>query len=260
MAGARADELTGFRVDGHVDERDELLGRQLAERDLVGELEEVARLGVLARQRAEDELRHRHVGRGIDAVAGHVAERDGEPAVRQGEEVVHVPADLDTPRRGVHRADVEAGDVGLRARQQRTLHRVRERLLLLVQARAVDRDRGLAHDRVGQLERPARDRPRRVEREQGQGREQLGGRQHRDDGAGRSTLEEGNEQLVGRAQVACRLGIEDERTSGPEQAPARQLRHRLWPPQNRPDRPFEPRFRHVDPRSQELVTSLVRQS
>jgi hypothetical protein len=50
---------------------------------------------VLARQRAEDELRHRHVGRRVDPVPGDVAEHDREPSVGELEEVVDVAADLD---------------------------------------------------------------------------------------------------------------------------------------------------------------------
>ena len=53
------------------------------------------RLRVLAGERAEDELRHRHVGRRVDAVAGDVAEHDREAPVRQVEEVVDVAADVE---------------------------------------------------------------------------------------------------------------------------------------------------------------------
>ena len=70
-------------VDDEVDHRDELARRDLADDDFVRRLEEVARLGMLARQRAEDELRHRHVRSGFDAVPCHVAERDRKPAVRR---------------------------------------------------------------------------------------------------------------------------------------------------------------------------------
>ena len=64
-------------------------------------------LRMLARERAEDELRHRHVGRRLDPVTGHVAEHDGEPAVAELEEVVDVAADVDARRRLVHLADLE---------------------------------------------------------------------------------------------------------------------------------------------------------
>ena len=115
--------------------------------DLVRGRQEVGRLGVLARERAEDELRHRHVGGRVDPVAGDVAEHDREAAVRELEEVVDVAADVHPRRRRVDGADVEPGDLRLLARQQRALHRVRELLLLLVEARVVEGERGLAGDR-----------------------------------------------------------------------------------------------------------------
>jgi len=50
---------------------------------------------MLARERPEHELRHRHVGGRVDPVSGDVAEHDGEPAVTQFEEIEHVSADVD---------------------------------------------------------------------------------------------------------------------------------------------------------------------
>ena len=123
-----------------------------------------AGLGMLARERAEDELRHRHVGRGLDPVTGHVAEHDGEPVVAELEEVVDVAADVDARRRLVHLADLEPLQLGMRPRQERAAHRVRELLLLLVEAPVVDRERRLRGDRQHGVERLARDRPARVER------------------------------------------------------------------------------------------------
>ena len=61
------------------------------------------RLGVLACERAEHELRHRHVGGRVDAVAGDVAEHDRQPAVGELEEVEDVAADVDLRRRLVDR-------------------------------------------------------------------------------------------------------------------------------------------------------------
>ena len=158
MAGARARDLAALGVDHELDHRDELPGRDLGGDDLVRGGEEVARVEMLARERAEDELRHRHVGGRVDAVAHHVAEHDREPAVVEREEVVDVAADVDARRRLVDVAELEARQLGRRARQQRALHRVRERLLLLVQAGVVDRERGLAGDRERRLGDLARDR------------------------------------------------------------------------------------------------------
>ena len=71
-----------------------------------------ARLGVKARERAEDELRHRHVGGRVDPVAGDVAEDDRQPPVAGLEVVVDVAADADERRRLVDRADLEARTCG----------------------------------------------------------------------------------------------------------------------------------------------------
>ena len=74
---------------------------------------------MLARERAEDELRHSHVGRRLDAVPGDVAEHDRESSVVERQEVVDVAADVDPRRRLVHLGHFEARDVGLGVRQQR---------------------------------------------------------------------------------------------------------------------------------------------
>ena len=124
MAGVRARDR--IALDEDVDQRDELPGRDLAGHDLVRRRQEVTRLRMLACERAEDELRHRHVGGRLDSVPGHVTEDNGEPAVRQREEVVDVPADVD-PRGGlVDGADLQPLYPRLAARQQRALHRVRK--------------------------------------------------------------------------------------------------------------------------------------
>ena len=68
VPGARAEHLAAG-IDGQVRHRDELADRDLADDDVVRVREERRRLGVLAGERAEDELRHRHVGGRIDAVA-----------------------------------------------------------------------------------------------------------------------------------------------------------------------------------------------
>ena len=108
---------------------------------------------VLARERPEDELRHRHVGGRLDPVPGDVAEHDRQTAVRELEEVVDVAADVDPSRGLVDAADLEPRHRRQLAGQQRALHRLRELLLLLVQAGVVDRERRLADDRARGRER-----------------------------------------------------------------------------------------------------------
>ena len=99
---------------------------------------------MLAGERPEDELRHRHVGGRLDPVPGDVPENDREPAVGELEEVVDVAADVDPSCGLVDVADLEPRHRRQLAGQQRPLHRLRELLLLLVEAGVVDRERGLA--------------------------------------------------------------------------------------------------------------------
>jgi hypothetical protein len=99
-------------------------------------------------------------------MAGDVAQHDGQPSVRKLEEVVDVAADLDVCRRLVHGPELEARKRRRRAREQRALDRVGEVALLLVQARVVERERGLARDGDRGLDRVVGDRPSRVEREE----------------------------------------------------------------------------------------------
>ena len=139
--------------------------RDLAADHVVRGGEEVGRLRMLARERAEHELRHRHVGGRVDAVPRDVAEHDREPAVLEREEVVDVAADVDPRRRLVHLADLQPLDHRPRPRQQRALHRVGELLLLLVEAGVVDRERGLRGDRSRRLDRLLRERAARPEGE-----------------------------------------------------------------------------------------------
>ena len=150
----------------------------------------IARLRVLARERAEHELRHRHVGGRVDPVAGDVAEHDREPAVGELEEVVDVAADVDAapPTRRPRRPRAPARPA--LARQQRPLDRLRERLLLLVEAGVVDRERRLR----GDLSRRCDPSPLiglgRFERDNRQLRERLGRRDDREHGRGRALDEE----------------------------------------------------------------------
>ena len=116
MTGSRDGDVARARVNHDVDHRDELSGRDLADDDVVGRLQEIARLGVLTRERTEDELRHCHVGGSLDPVSGDIPERHGEPAVRQLHEVVHVTPDLDARRRFVRCAELEPLQAGNRLR------------------------------------------------------------------------------------------------------------------------------------------------
>ena len=117
---ALAHEHLAAGIDGQVRHRDELADRDLSDDDVVRVCEERRRLGVLACERAEDELRHRHVCRRIDAVARDVAEDDREPAVGELEEVEDVAADVDLRSRLVDGTDLEARDGGPLARQAAT--------------------------------------------------------------------------------------------------------------------------------------------
>ena len=94
VTGAGARDLARGGIDDEVRHRDELARRDLADDDVVRGGKEVAGLWVLAGERAEDELRHRHVRRRVDAVPRHVPQHDGEPAVVEREEVVDVASDL----------------------------------------------------------------------------------------------------------------------------------------------------------------------
>ena len=75
--------------------------------------------------------------------------------------------------------------------------------------------------------------------------------------ARRALLEEGNEQLVRRAEPARAPRIEDERPSHPEEAAARELLHGLVSRHERAQRLLEPRVGDVDRPGDELVAPLV---
>ena len=236
------------RDEGH---RDELADRDLADDDLVGGGEERRRLGMLARERAEDELRHRHVRGGVDAVARDVAEHDGEAAVAQLEEVEDVAADVDLCGGLVDGADLQPRDRGPFARQQRLLHRLGELLLLLIEAGVVDRERGLLGDRARGRQRLERDRPLRVEREDGQLREQLARRCDRHQRRRRPAGEERQQQCMGAAEAPGHLGVE-------HHGLARARRSRLRAFEDGAHCVAEAWVGDMDRARHELVSSLVR--
>ena len=212
---------------------------------------------MLACEGAEDELRHRHVGRSVDPVARHVPEHDGEPSVRELEEVVNVAADLDARRRLVDGADLQAEELRPRPRQQRALHRLGELLALLLEARVVQRKRGRPGDREGRGERVGPDRLLHAQREERQGPEDslVGG--ERDDRRGRALVEERDERLVRRAESARGLRVEhDDVTAAIGARPHGRegLRQRHDPAQ----RLGEPLLAHVRGHRHEGVAPLMR--
>ena len=99
-------------------------------------------------------------------MSGDVTERDRKAAVVEREEVVDVSADIEPGRRFIDVAELDAVDLRIHPREQRSLHRVREALLLLVEPGVLERERGLAGDRERELEVALAERPARIERHQ----------------------------------------------------------------------------------------------
>ena len=171
VAGARGRDVARFGIDRQTGHRDEVATGQLSERDLVGLREERGGIRIQADERAEGELRERHVRGRSDPVTARVTEHDRELSLRERQEVVDVPADLDARRRLVDGADLEPLDLGQPAGEQRALHRVREVLSLLREPGVIDRERGLACHKERRLDLLVTEPPRRVERDDRQRRE-----------------------------------------------------------------------------------------
>ncbi len=131
--------------------------------------------------------------------------------------VVEVTADIDACRGRVHLADVEAFDCRANLRQERALHRVREVLLLLVEPRVVDRERGLAGDRDGGRDRRLVDRVVGTHRKQRQRAEHLGGRRDRDHRGSRAFLEERHEECVRPTELVRRRNVDLDRVAVAEE-------------------------------------------
>ena len=249
MPGARAVDGAS-RVDQQVRHRDELADGDLAHDDVVRVRQEVRRLGMLACERPEDELRHRHVGGRVDPVPGDVAEHDRQPAVGELHEVEDVAADVDLRRRLVDRPDLEARHVGPLARQQRLLHRLGELLLLLVEACVVDRECSLLRDRPRGRERVRVDRLGRVEREDRQLGEQLAGGRDREQRRRRPLLEERRQERMRASEARRRRDVEQQRLLGARRTPLRPL-------EDRAHGSCEPRVGDVHGTRRELVATLV---
>ena len=239
MAGAGARHLSLRDVEDDLDHRDEASRRDLRGDDLVRGGEKRAGIGMLAGERAEDVLRHRHVGGRVDAVTGDVAEDDGEPAVAEREVVVDVAADLEPCGRLVDVAELEPGQLRGRAREQRALHRVRERLLLAVEAGVVDRERRLAGDRERGLGDLAGHRAIRMERDDRHRRQQLARRRDGDQRSARALAQEGSQQRQRAAERLGQVGVEEQRLAAPKQggqgAERQRLRAREQHPRGRID-------------------------
>ena len=149
----------------------------------------------------------------------------------------------------------------MRPRQQRALHRVRELLLLLVQAAVVDRERRLRGDRQRRVERLAHDRPARVERDD----RQRPDRPRPGVAIGTTAAVEpfsrnGASSRCDPPSSFASCGREHERPARAEQPldgeRVERLRQRRAPVDTAS---HEPRVAHVDARaSDELVAALVR--
>ena len=129
-----------------------------------------------------------------------------------------------------------------RTRQQRTLHRVGELLLLLVEACVVDRERGLAADRLRLLDRLLRDGCVGAERKDRERREHLrrgGNRHHR---AGPAAPQERNEPVLRRPDLAQRAPRQHEPLAEPEEPLHGTRAERHGMPEHRADRRLDARI------------------
>ena len=95
--------------------------------------------------------------------------------------------------------------------KQRALHRVRELLLLLVQTRVVDRERGLAGDRPRLVDDLRRDRRFRSHGKNRQRRQHLGGRRDRNGSSRPAVLEERDQRRGRKADLLHRPRRQGER-------------------------------------------------
>ena len=142
---ARVGELdpAGRRLEDHVQAGDEHPRRHLGQQDLVRPLEDLRRRqepGCLA---AEDGLGPGHDQRRRDALVGHVADDDPDPAVGQRDEIVEVATDR--AGRAVVGRHLPVGQLRQLARQELLLDERRDPHLLLEALPCLDLHGLLAH-------------------------------------------------------------------------------------------------------------------
>ena len=110
MAGRGVAQGAGLGVEHDDGQGDELLVPADARHLLVELLERLGRVAVLAQEHPQEVLGLEGGDRGLDAVAGHVADDRGQAAGRRAEHVVEVAGHV--PAAGlVDRADLEAREV-----------------------------------------------------------------------------------------------------------------------------------------------------
>ena len=148
MAGARAATRRRRGSISDVRHRDELADRDLPDDDLV-RVRRGNRDGSGCSRASERKTNFAIAMSAVASIPCPVTSPSTTASRPSGEleEVEDVAADVDLRRGLVDRPDLEPGDVRLLARQQRLLHRLGELLLLLVEPRVVDRERGLLRDR-----------------------------------------------------------------------------------------------------------------
>ncbi len=114
----------------------------------------------------------------------------------------------------------------------------------------------LGNDESG-LDRLAPDPPRRIERDDRERRQQLGGDRDRDHDGGRALLEERNEQLVRCSQAPRALRIEHQRLARAEETATRQALQLLRALEQRQQRVGQAGIGHVGGPRDELVAALL---
>ena len=226
MSGARGGDLTPDGVQKDVEERHELPRLELFARDLVGAPEKPGRAAAAPGEHPERVLRHRHVRGGRDALSEDVPDDDRQAPVLEHDEVVEIAAYVNVRRGLVHVPDLQPRHARELARKQRALHRLREVLLLLVEARVVDSERGLRGDGHGRLELRGRQRAPGVEGDDGEGRQHLPRCSEREHGGRRALAKERVEDPVSvlRRRVA---GLEKNCPLRAHEPPGERCRERL---------------------------------
>ncbi len=123
LTGAGVLQRAAHRIDRGEHERDEARAVGVAGQDAVGASENLARVVVDLDQRAETGSRFGHQQGGSHAVAGHVADGHGQPAVAQGDVVEVIAGGLLGRIKG--RSDVETVQLRRRGRKEPLLDLLR---------------------------------------------------------------------------------------------------------------------------------------